>query len=334
MIKKNTGNETDGNEGQAKKESDDYDSPWKEVIECYFKEFIEFFFPEAYRDIDWDMGYEFLNKELRQITKDAEAGRKYVDKLVRVWLKSGQDIWALIHTEIQSQPDDDLPERMYTYNYRLFDLYRIHAASFAVIGYSRKKKESQTFQKKLWRCEIRFTFPVVKLSDYAKDWKALEQSSNPFAVVVMTHLMTKKTSGKPGKRKHEKLTLIKHLYSRGFSKQDIINLFRFIDWIMHLPEKEDSLFWQELETHEKENKMPYITSVERIGYKRGVQERVQKEKMLIATQIAKKFGSKAEKELTHIQNLDADALFEIGENIFEFNSLKEVHDWIIKRADS
>ncbi len=79
--------------------------------------------------------------------------------------------------------------------------------------------------------------------------------------------------------------------------------------------------------------MPYITSVERIGYKRGVQERVQKEKMLIATQIAKKFGSKAEKELTHIQNLDADALFEIGENIFEFNSLKEVHDWIIKRAD-
>ncbi len=56
----------------------EYDSPWKEIIEQYFPEFIAFFFPDAYKDIDRTKRHEFLNKELRQITRDAEIGRKYV----------------------------------------------------------------------------------------------------------------------------------------------------------------------------------------------------------------------------------------------------------------
>ena len=55
---------------------DDYDSPWKEILEKYFPQFIEFFFPEAYKDINWNKGYEFLDKELQQITKKAKTGRK------------------------------------------------------------------------------------------------------------------------------------------------------------------------------------------------------------------------------------------------------------------
>ncbi|WP_207691272.1 hypothetical protein [Desulfonema limicola] len=55
-------------------------------------------------------------------------------------------------------------------------------------------------------------------------------------------------------------------YFPEFIEQDIINLFRFIDWIMCLPKTEESLFWQELEVYEKEGKMPYVTSVERIGF--------------------------------------------------------------------
>ncbi len=42
--------------------SDEYDSPWKMALERYFPEFMEFFFPEVYTDIDWSLGYEFLDK--------------------------------------------------------------------------------------------------------------------------------------------------------------------------------------------------------------------------------------------------------------------------------
>lgn len=63
---------------------DDLDSPWKEVIEHAFPEFIDFYFPDASRQIDWAHGYTFLDKELQKIVRDGELGRRYVDKLVCV----------------------------------------------------------------------------------------------------------------------------------------------------------------------------------------------------------------------------------------------------------
>ena len=53
----------------------DYDSPWKEIIESFFPQFLEFFFPNAYAVIDWTGLPEFLDKELQQLEPDAEIGR-------------------------------------------------------------------------------------------------------------------------------------------------------------------------------------------------------------------------------------------------------------------
>ena len=44
--------------------NDDFDSPWKEVLEAYFEDFLRFFFPVAADGIDWQAGYRFLDKEL------------------------------------------------------------------------------------------------------------------------------------------------------------------------------------------------------------------------------------------------------------------------------
>src|ERR671915_1692946 len=37
-----------------------YDSPWKEALERYFKDFMAFFFPTTHAGIDWTRGYKFL----------------------------------------------------------------------------------------------------------------------------------------------------------------------------------------------------------------------------------------------------------------------------------
>jgi hypothetical protein len=112
----------------------DYDSPWKEVLEKYFKDFIAFFFPKVYRGIDWSREYEFLDKELQQIVRDAELGRRLVDKLVKVWRKNGEEAWVVIHIEIQGQVDTEFPERLYIYNYRLFDRYKRKVVTLAVLA--------------------------------------------------------------------------------------------------------------------------------------------------------------------------------------------------------
>ena len=61
--------------------ADDYDSPWKEILEGYFPDFMAFFFPDAAAEIDWSLGFESLDKELSQVVQDAELGRR------RGWLE-------------------------------------------------------------------------------------------------------------------------------------------------------------------------------------------------------------------------------------------------------
>ncbi|MEO5339304.1 MAG: hypothetical protein H7837_02130 [Magnetococcus sp. MYC-9] len=51
----------------------EYDSPWKEILKAYFKDFLAFFLPDAHNGIDWQHDPEFLDKELDRITKEAQA---------------------------------------------------------------------------------------------------------------------------------------------------------------------------------------------------------------------------------------------------------------------
>ena len=79
----------------------DDDSAWKEILDHYLEEFLQFFFPQAHRDIDWSRKPIFLDKELQAILRRVPRGRQYVDKLVKVRLRSGEKAWILIHVEIE-----------------------------------------------------------------------------------------------------------------------------------------------------------------------------------------------------------------------------------------
>ena len=44
----------------------------------------------------------------------------------------GAETWLLIHIEIQSSPGPAFPQRMFVYNYRVFDRYEVEVVSLAV----------------------------------------------------------------------------------------------------------------------------------------------------------------------------------------------------------
>ena len=52
----------------------------------------------------------------------------------------------------------------------------------------------------------------------------------------MADLKAQATRRDPNGRLQWKLTLVKMLYQRGYTKEDILELFRFIDWLMVLPD--------------------------------------------------------------------------------------------------
>lgn len=69
-----------------------------------------------------------------------------------------------------------------------------------------------------------------------------------------------------------KLRLVKGLFERGLTAEEIRQLFRLIDWMMDLPPELEDEFEDQLHRFEEERQMPYITSVERRALERGRQE--------------------------------------------------------------
>ncbi|NEO27688.1 MAG: transposase, partial [Kamptonema sp. SIO4C4] len=212
-------------------------------------------------------------KEFQQIVPQGETGRTTTDKLVKVWLKNGQETWILIHIEVQSQPETVFAERMYLYNSRIYDCYRQHVLSLAILADEQASWRPTEYHYEMLGGEVTVKFPTVKLLDY--DTETLAESNNPFAVLVEAHRETQKTRKKPNTRYQEKLRLIKNLYQRGYERQDILELFRLIDWMMTLPASLEENLTTEIYRYEEERKMPYVTSVERIGMEKGRQAGLQ-----------------------------------------------------------
>ncbi len=169
------------------------DDVWKEAIETYFEEFIDFFFPDIAEDIDFDKGYEFLDKELEKITKDAQTTKRFADVLVKVYLKDGSEKWLLIHIEVQGYYEKAFAKRMFIYNYRIFDRYDKDVVSFSILTDASNSFRNNEYERKRWGFELKFKFPIVKILDYKERWKELEENKNPFSVIVMTHLKEMET---------------------------------------------------------------------------------------------------------------------------------------------
>jgi hypothetical protein len=253
----------------------EYDSPWKQILQLYFEDFMLFFFPQAHREIDWTRQPEFLDKELEQVVRDAELGKRLADKLVKIYRIGGEESWILIHLEIQSQSESDFSERMFTYNYRIYDRYKRSVASLAILGDEQVNWRPNRFGYELFGTKVEFQFPIVKLLDYQQRQSELEASRNPLATVVMAHLAALQTKSDRLERKQQKLSLVRRLYQQGFEREDVLNLLAFVDWVLTLPSDLEGEFLFEVEQLEAEQRMQYVTSFERSGIRLGLLEGIE-----------------------------------------------------------
>jgi hypothetical protein len=319
-------------DGEAPSEADrnDYDSPWKDLLQALFRPFMAFFFPDAEADVDWARAPEFLDKELQKVTRKAETGRGYVDKLVKVWRHDGQEAWVLVHVEVQTGRDSRFPKRMYIYNYRLFDRYERTVASLAVLADDDPGWRPAGFWSSLWGCRAGIDFPVVKLLDYAgQPEKPSAEPANPFEVVVQAHLAALATRQDPKARLGQKISVTRRLYRLGLDRQQILAVYAFIDWVMALPQGLEIDYHNAVASFEEEQKMRYVTTAERIGMEKG--ERIGKaegerigEARVLARQLEKRFGPLSEERRRQLELADAESLLEWSERILTAQTVDEV----------
>jgi hypothetical protein len=299
-----------------------HDSAWKDIIDHFLPHALEICFPDLHRQIDWTREWVGLDKELQSITKETKTGQRYVDKLIRVFLKNGSEPWILIHLEVEQNPGPEFPERMFIYALRLFDKYRRPLASCALLTDNNTHCRPTSYEVGFGGSLLQQKFLLCKLIDFEKERDILESSSNPFATVILFHLDALAAKKLPQEeRLRTKISLTKRLYEKGFQKQEIINLFRFLDFSIALSRPLELKYREEVHQIEAKKHMSYVSSIERISMQQGMQ---QGEYSLLVRLLEHKFKRVPESYRQRLKEADAETLLVWGERVLDSFSLEDV----------
>lgn len=193
------------------------DIVWKGVLEEVFEDMLTFVFKNARRELDFNRGFTFLDKELAEINPEPEkpSGTRFVDKLVKVYIRGGAERWLLVHVEVQGNHDPDFAERMFTYYYRIKDRYHRHVTALAIFsGRVEKGKIPAKYEYACLGTKLTYKYNVLRIMDYSND--TLKRSKNPFALVLWV-AQTALLQGKflDERILAEKLLIVKALKQRG-----------------------------------------------------------------------------------------------------------------------
>lgn len=206
------------------------DSLWKGIVEDLFEELISFFYPEHTHLLDFSQ-IEFLDKELNQLFPESEANNNVADKLVKVRLKEGGEIWQLIHIEVQGYADKAFSERMFRYYYRTFDKYLLPLEALAVLTDPYGNYHPRSYQAASFKTSIIYQFHTYKLLE--QDRETLENNANPFAIVLLTALESLQVGKDDESLFQLKIRLFRKLLERGYDKALIDKLTSFIKFYVH-----------------------------------------------------------------------------------------------------
>ncbi len=248
----------------------EYDVPWKEVLDAYLRDFLALCLPRIHDGIDWSCPIENHEQELPHLFPQSRAAGRVADKLFRAKFKgSDQLTWFMLHTEVQVSRQMEFAKRMYTCYYRIFDRFQEPVVCIGILGDTSKSWRPHTWNVDVFGCQLRFTYPIVKLQDFAANIESLKNSPNPFATVIAAHLRAQTSMGNPDARFSFKVDLVRSLYEKKWQPDQVRRLFRFIDWVMDLPKAFELQFRHTLKKIEMEKNMPYVTSIERLAKNEG-----------------------------------------------------------------
>ena len=158
----------------------DFDSPWKEVLEAYFSDFLRFFFPGIHADVDWSRGYEFLDTEQPKVIQDEHS----VNKAVKVWQVGTEETEVLVHIVAQTKPDIAFPWTLARNNFRIRDYYKGTVVSLAVLADEDPNWRPNEYCSEVLGTRLLVRFPMVKLLDYQQRWQMLQDRSHPITKIV------------------------------------------------------------------------------------------------------------------------------------------------------
>lgn len=160
-----------------------HDQLFKQLIQTFFEEFLEAFFPEVHKSIDFSV-LKPLSEEMFTDLLEGESRR--ADIIIETKLKKQETI-IIIHVEPQSYGQPNFHERMYHYFSLLYNRYRKPVLPIAIFSYDQKRNEQNQFTVTFPFFHV-LSFQFLMLELKKMNWRSYIQTSNPVAAALLSKM--------------------------------------------------------------------------------------------------------------------------------------------------
>jgi hypothetical protein len=204
------------------------DPIWKAAFRQLMPQFVQFFFPYRYDEVDWAKSVEFLDKELNTILVKSKVKNRVADVLVKLQLKKGGHIWILLHIEVQGYFDIHFAKRMHQMSYRIEDLFGQNPAMLSIYTDDNPSFHPKEYVIETWGSIKKTQFNTYKVMDNPPPYTHI-LPNNPVAIimeVIYEAIVSKKLDDNTTMRIFTSIS--ERLFKKGYSNEDIYLVFTFI----------------------------------------------------------------------------------------------------------
>jgi len=239
---------------------------WKGILEEVFPDLLMFLFTDTESRFNMKRKVVFLDKELAELYPEPEkdSDTRFVDKLVKIYTKSGNEKYLLIHIEVQGQYDREFTKRMFKYFYRIYDrFFDQPVIPIAIFTGLDGKRMGDRFELAYEGLELMYKFNTLHITDFKNS--DLEASDNPFALVLLAaKKLLLKGKNLDIRLLEQKLLIARLLYRKGvFSRKKIRAILTFLEnYVLFEKPEMNRIFREELDRLSgKKNTMGIIEQV-------------------------------------------------------------------------
>jgi hypothetical protein len=244
----------------------DHDHLFKELISCFFFEFVQLFAPRVARMIDPD-SLTLLEKEF---FTDITTGDKHILDLVARAKLRGRDTFIIFHVEAQASARPHYTRRMFLYFSDIFKEHQVDIYPIALFTFDEPFREEPD--------RFTMTFPGLRVLDFAfhgvqlnrLDWRKFARSRNPAAIALMAKMRIA-----PEDRWRVKLECLRLLAKRRLDPARTQLISGFIDSYLKLTASELQAFQAAIESlpvRERKATVPLTISWKEEGLQQGLQQ--------------------------------------------------------------
>lgn len=218
---------------------------WKDAVQEYPKEFLEYCFPEIAQQIDFEQSITFLDTEFLQTSSMAgmtadllmEAVEKNTNKMI------------LLHLVVQGTKEEDFEKRMADYVKRIEYEFGRYPISLLLLTDADPSFQPTCFCQENHFLYLRVDFFKMKVIEWNKSLDDLDRDAPLFAVFLglQKEVSLMKGAKTGGKSRYEvKRNVLLKFCGMHRSRKENVSLLRFSDRLVQLTEEQDRRLIQEL----------------------------------------------------------------------------------------